>query len=1138
MAKPSPKPQPIVQNPDGTFSLNTFLGGSQQFPATQNMSVMPPKPFTPITTASTGIPNVGIPQVKWLTTPIAPSSSSNLPAVWFSADRAKQINTAMQSVPDSLWILSVDLNDERVKQLKEHFKYLQDKGELMLNDKQSDYIKKWKAKNPEYKSIPDTTLYAKIITKFPAAQEKYGNINQVALNRMKRIESISTVPDRYKWIGWKIANVWKRAWEDFWNTVIWAVDTVWSLMKIGENEINMITWWENSFDEPMKYAPAQEAIDRWLVSNALWTAFAWTNTVLDIVPSTAAAKAWFDVVEDIPWLNLVPKAIWWAMGLASEWLQWVTWLKKEDSDNIVWILWNLAFAKWGKKWQAKINKAYREWWLKNAVYMTGLQVPQTVIDTALVPLNLWKGIYDTVRGFTKKQPTWQADNEWFSYRNEWRWEKPLLLGSWEPKTGLSPSKFEVLKKDVAESIIAKQWKIRPNIRRDIRQKTWLSAEKFALTNNLVWKDVEESLQRADTFKSAKINEKADIIYDWWEAPKTPSQEAMAISLRDHLKKNISENPLANDPELVTIINEANRFLESPTTTYTQIDALKSLYDYYNPDNLEWDITWRLKDPAKHQNAAYRRWEVQRMIEEEGDRRWVDIKQINKDIRGSHDLAKWLAAAEERMANNNIISLWDTQVAIMGSLLWWDIAWVWILAIKKMLGSESATSYIAKKLYNTPYDKTNPLSNSSSDRPLDRVGRFAGTGSTSTSVSSEVARATEIPIIKSEGWLLAHEAKTLDPKELLKRYNKLTPEEQVKARLASDKLSTLVEIDDSLKNTPRSRFGVEIPEERMAETLAPVIDGIKTGRYTTDELDFIEKNAPKGSEWILWKAFAEKEGLEYPVKWKEVVSEPKTEIKPVEPVKIETESIAIDTPENILAKNTATTPAPKWTKPKLLYKKDIEQWKYDTKSILEDYKENYMHSNKWKGKSEAIIIDSDSIKRMFNEYDPKNPWLVHEESSKLSKEFFDRVVKENPDSPVIFTAWWPASWKTEWVVNWYHWGKNIIFDTVLWDFPSFLRKAKSKIESGKVKVHAIYTDIDTAKIYNLKRERTVPEDILISNHKWFRKAMSDLINSKEYKDGKIIVEIRVNNKWDSYDISPEDIQDFIIKNKDNLDIFQK
>jgi hypothetical protein len=102
MAKPSPKPQPIAQNPDGTFSLNTFLGGSKQFPATQNMSyaqnmsVMPPKPFTPITTASTGIPNVGIPGIKGVTTPINPYIPIPTAETW------KTMNTAMQNVPDSI----------------------------------------------------------------------------------------------------------------------------------------------------------------------------------------------------------------------------------------------------------------------------------------------------------------------------------------------------------------------------------------------------------------------------------------------------------------------------------------------------------------------------------------------------------------------------------------------------------------------------------------------------------------------------------------------------------------------------------------------------------------------------------------------------------------------------------------------------------------------------------------------------------------------------------------------------------------------------------------------------------------------------------------------------------------------------
>ena len=173
--------------------------------------------------------------------------------------------------------------------------------------------------------------------------------------------------------------------------------------------------------------------------------------------------------------------------------------------------------------------------------------------------------------------------------------------------------------------------------------------------------------------------------------------------------------------------------------------------------------------------------------------------------------------------------------------------------------------------------------------------------------------------------------------------------------------------------------------------------------------------------------------------------------------------------------------------------------------------------------------------MFNEYDPKNPWLVHEESSSLSKEFFDRAVAENPDSPVIFSAGWPASGKSEGIITQYHGGKNVVFDTVLGDFEAFLKKAKSKIKDGKAKVHAIYTDIDTAKIYNAWRERSVTEELLTEKHKWFRKAMHDLINSKEYKEGKIAVEVKFNKSNNVDTVPSHKIEQFISEHKDRLDI---
>lgn len=68
----------------------------------------------------------------------------------------------------------------------------------------------------------------------------------------------------------------------------------------------------------------------------------------------------------------------------------------------------------------------------------------------------------------------------------------------------------------------------------------------------------------------------------------------------------------------------------------------------------------------------------------------------------------------------------------------------------MLGSESATSFLARKLYNIPNDKVNPLTLSGGSRPIDRIGRFTGDNSPSTNIPSEVATPKEIiPIASSE-----------------------------------------------------------------------------------------------------------------------------------------------------------------------------------------------------------------------------------------------------------------------------------------------------------------------------------------------------------------------------------------------------
>lgn len=93
-----------------------------------------------------------------------------MPGIQPTAENAAKINAP---VDDVLQInQKIDNNSERVKQLRQHFNALEQKGEYQLNQKQSDYIKRFKTKNPSYENVPDVILYSKIILADPKRQEE------------------------------------------------------------------------------------------------------------------------------------------------------------------------------------------------------------------------------------------------------------------------------------------------------------------------------------------------------------------------------------------------------------------------------------------------------------------------------------------------------------------------------------------------------------------------------------------------------------------------------------------------------------------------------------------------------------------------------------------------------------------------------------------------------------------------------------------------------------------------------------------------------------------------------------------------------------------------------------------------------
>ena len=112
--------------------------------------------------------------------------------VWFNLmpkvdpEIAKRVNAPVEDVK---WILQVDKTDPRIQKLEQHFKTLKQKGQLQLNQKQTEYVQRYKKNLPQYANVPDALLFWRIIMKYPEAQEKYGNIGQKWI-----IESIVGLP--------------------------------------------------------------------------------------------------------------------------------------------------------------------------------------------------------------------------------------------------------------------------------------------------------------------------------------------------------------------------------------------------------------------------------------------------------------------------------------------------------------------------------------------------------------------------------------------------------------------------------------------------------------------------------------------------------------------------------------------------------------------------------------------------------------------------------------------------------------------------------------------------------------------------------------------------------------------------------
>jgi hypothetical protein len=163
----------------------------------------------------------------------------------------------------------------------------------------------------------------------------------------------------------------------------------------------------------------------------------------------------------------------------------------------------------------------------------------------------------------------------------------------------------------------------------------------------------------------------------------------------------------------------------------------------------------------------------------------------------------------------------------------------------------------------------------------------------------------------------------------------------------------------------------------------------------------------------------------------------------------------------------------------------------TQSQVDDMYEYYKKTYHGGENSKSVIIDSDNIKKLFTDYNPDKPELVHTASSKLASWFYRKALEENPSKKVVLTAWGWWSWKSEVLVDelMKTWDDVIIFDWTWKDYDKVMANVKLAREAWKeAEIQAVYIPYFMAKEFNEMRKRTVPLDILETTHQWMRETL--------------------------------------------------
>lgn len=410
----------------------------------------------------------------------------------------------------------------------------------------------------------------------------------------------------------------------------------------------------------------------------------------------------------------------------KEWLKFlwdvaIEWVKEITPDSIKNLLTDTAKNVWAQtpehEKQALINWI-KKWWRALENFKKNYPNTAEIIDTWLT---IWwsAGTARTVIKWSNLIKKWVENTistAWDVLKNVKVWENPALQN---------------LSNKAAEQLLASDWKLNKKTRWELNAKVWESWPWFALKNNLVWKDVEDTINNTEAFKLQKIQEKIDAVKNFGDTETPAVAKRMANTMWNKILTDTKSSYwIKNDAEAIKILKEehpefwqvydlSQEIWNSNKISYTNLEKLKELYDHLNPENIEFDVTGKPKNEVANRLAFEKRAKLQKILEDAWLEKWIDIKWVNKDIMWAHSLARWLNDTVLRKENLNLLWLWDTQMAILSWILWWAPWAVWWVLLRKWLNSESLKWAIAKKLYNPIKNEISNIPDSNMTNPTSK-----------------------------------------------------------------------------------------------------------------------------------------------------------------------------------------------------------------------------------------------------------------------------------------------------------------------------------------------------------------------------------------------------------------------------------